>query len=103
MASTTLTVTVYGGVTPQDINVTFFKNGTEIPTNGFASTQSFEKTYDNLDNGLYDIYISGLNPLSPGSSTKFELSTNEVTIHPPDDTPTIKTGKMYLVQFSFSV
>jgi hypothetical protein len=100
MAATILTVTVIGGVSPVSIVVNLFKEQNHIK--GFTKTGTFRFKFDDLINGDYNLFIGGANPL-PQGNIRCELSTDEITLHPPDDSPITKKGKKYLVQFHFTV
>lgn len=100
MASTTLTVTVSGGVPPTTIQVRFFTpGGHELD---LGSPKSFSHTFDGLGPGLYTIFVSGMNPA--GGNTVCSLSSDPaITLNPPDPSPTTASGSNYLVQFHFKV
>lgn len=100
MASTTLSVTVNGGTSPVSIVVNLFKGADHIK--GFTKTGSFDFKFTDLTKGDYNLFVGGVNPL-PQGNTKCEITTTEITLHPPDDSPITKKGKKYLVQFHFTV
>jgi hypothetical protein len=100
MAATTLTVTVNGGKTPVSIVINLFKGGQHVT--GFIKTETFKFEFTSLTKGDYSLFIGGVNPL-PKGSTKCELTKDEITLHPPDDSPITKRGIKYLVQFHFTV
>ncbi len=100
MATTTLSVTVSGGTTPVSIVVNLFKGAEHVT--GFTKTGTFTLRFADLKKGDYSLFVGGVNPL-PKGTTKCELSLDEVTLHPPDDSPIIKKGRKYLVQFHFTV
>ena len=108
MASTTLTVTVNGGIPPVSIRVNLLKNGNPLESLNFK--KSFTRDFTNLTPGNYSLFIGGVNPISsstdpslPKPSTKCELDTTQITLNPPDNTPVTKRGKAYIVQFHFTV
>lgn len=99
---TTLSVTVFGGVPPQPIDVRLFK-GTQVIFES-QEPKSFTKTFDNLKSGsVYSLFITGRNPLTANGATKCELTTDQISLHPPDQTPALRTRKQYLVEFHFTV
>ena len=100
MTSTTLTVTVNGGTSPISIVVNLFKEGEHVL--GFTKSGTFVRSFKDLEKGDYSLFIGGVNPL-PKGSTKCELTTDEISLHPPDDSPITKKGRKYLVQFHFTV
>lgn len=101
-ASTTLTVTVFGGVAPEPIDITLYKDADILVSE--QHPQSFSRTFTGLGSGsIYSLYIAGKNPLTPQGATKCELTTDEISIHPPDEAPALKKGKQYLVEFHFTV
>jgi len=100
MAETKLKVTVMGGTAPFSIKAQLFKNNEFVI--GLTSPGTFEHVFKNLA-GNYTLLINGPNPLGPDGKTKIELSLNEITLTPDSDsTPTIRSGKAYLVQFHFT-
>ena len=101
MASATLNVTVYGGTAPENILVKLYHGNTVIDE--YESNVSFSKKYDDLQPGIYDLYIAGKNPPAEHGATQCELTRDEITLHPPDDSPITKTEKNYYVEFNFSV
>jgi hypothetical protein len=105
MASTQLTVTVNGGTPPVSIRVNFFKQGVILFTLHFPG--SFTHNFSNLDSGNYSIFIGGVNPLpspaAPNPNTKCEITTTNITLHPPDNSPVIKSGRAYVAEFHFTV
>lgn len=100
MASTKLTVTVSGGPAPVSIVVNLFKSGQHLKS--FTREKSFSQNFTELGKGSYSLFVGGVNPL-PSGSTRCEITTNEITLQPPDDTPVVKKGKKYLVEFHFTV
>lgn len=100
MTTTTLSVTVSGGTSPVSIIVNLFKGGEHIT--GFTKTGTFSFNFTDLKKGDYSLFIGGVNPL-PKGATRCELTQDEITLHPPDDSPITKRGKKYLVQFHFTV
>ena len=103
MAITILTVTVFGGVPPEGIDVSLFKGAERILKE--HKTESFNLSIEGLESGfVYSLFIAGRNPLTiAGGATKCELTLDEISLHPPDDSPVFKTGKQYLAQFHFTV
>lgn len=100
MASTTLKVTVSGGASPVSIVANLFRGADHIK--GITRSGTFSFRFDELTPGNYNLFIGGVNPL-PSGSTKCEITTNEITLNPPDDSPITKKGRKYLVQFRFTV
>lgn len=100
MASTTLSVTVNGGVPPTSIQVRLFSsNGPEID---LSSPKSFSHDFPTLTSGNYDLYIVGMNPA--GGNTVCVLSPHpDITINAPDDSPATAGGGNYVVQFHLKV
>jgi hypothetical protein len=105
MASTTLTVTVSGGIPPVKIQVNFFKGQTLVSQS--SSKNSFTRDFTNLGKGEYSLFIIGMNPLpspaAPNPNTRCELTLDGITLHPPDNSPTVKKGKAYIAKFRFTV
>ena len=108
MATTTLDITVYGGVPPQPIDVTLYQGDTMIFSHSFPG--SYTIPFNDLPSGLYGLYINGRNPLNPDgttnsdAATKFVLDENEITLLPGSDlNPALERGKHYLVEYHFSV
>ena len=99
MANTTLTVTVKGGKPPVSIRVRCFKNGGHFLDLSFP--QSFSHDFIGLEVGEYSFIINGINPI--GGNTDCSLTQDEITLHPPDDSPINNDGFAYLVAFHFSV
>ena len=99
MASTTLTVTVNGGVPPTTIQVHFFSAAGHILDLG--SPKSFSHTFADLAPGTYDMFITGMNPA--GGNTVCSLSSDpNIRLNPPDPSPITVTGN-YTVSFHFKV
>lgn len=99
MASTTLIVTVSGGTTPVSIVVNLFKSGQ--PVTSLIRTGTFKYKFTDLTKGNYTLFIGGVNPA--GGNTKCELTQDEITLRPPDDSPITKKTVKYLVGFHFKV
>ncbi|MFL9483862.1 hypothetical protein ACI6Q2_13880 [Chitinophagaceae bacterium LWZ2-11] len=101
LASTTLNVTVSGGITPLPIQVSFLKDGNNIST--FSFSNSFTHTFTGLVKGSsYDITVGGFNPA--GGSTVISVTTDQITLSSvSDSSPITKNGKSYLVDFNFTV
>lgn len=100
MASTTLSVTVSEGTSPVSIVINLFKEGYHVLS--LTKSGSFVQNFKDLKKGDYSLFIGGVNPL-PSGNTKCELSKEEISLQPPDDSPITKKGKKYLVQFHFTV
>ena len=87
---------------PEPVDITLFK-GSEIIFNT-QEPVSFSKTFNDLVPGtVYSLFIAGRNPLSQDGATRCELTTDKISLHPPDETPILKKGKQYLVEFHFTV
>ncbi len=99
MATTTLTVTVKGGMPPVTIRVKLFKNNTLQVE--LSSLKSFSHPFSDLGTGNYAIYIAGMN--NPGASTTCSLTTNEISLNPPDNSPVTKSEETYWVVFRFDI
>jgi hypothetical protein len=85
--------------------VNFFKQGTLLFTLHFPG--SFTHNFTNLSKGHYSLFIGGVNPLpsaaAPSPNTKCEITTNGITLRPPDNSPVVKKGKAYMAHFHFTV
>jgi hypothetical protein len=103
MASTTLSVTVFGGTAPEDIEVTFYK-GANLMSQDFHPN-SFTQTFDADDNSfIYAIYVAGKNPLTADRCTICKITTGDISIMSgSSDNPTAEKGKQYLVQYHFTI
>ena len=99
MPSPTLKVTVSGGLAPFPIKVKLLKAG--VLQGEFENSTSFQHQFTNLVAGSYRLMISGTNPA--GGSTKVEITKNDITLHPPDDSPITKSDHNYIVTFTFTV
>lgn len=99
-ASTTLTITVKGGLAPQPVIVTLYKDGINIFEKSYPGSSAIP--FNSLADGKYDLYINGRNPLTANSSTICELSTDTITLLPTsDDNPDTENGKQYMVEYHF--
>lgn len=100
LASTTLKVTVNGGIPPFSIQVNFFKDGEFVSR--FSSSTSFTHLFSDLSDGEYDITVGGFNPA--GGNTVLDLSQDEIKLAPTSaPSPVTKTGVSYNVDFNFKV
>lgn len=99
MANTTLNVTVNGGKPPVTIRIRCFKNSKHFLD--LSSPKSFSHQFTDLTAGEYDIIITGINPKT--GNTDCSITEDEITLHPPDDSPKNCAGFAYLVAFHFTV
>jgi hypothetical protein len=99
---TILTVTVFGGNTPEPTHIFLYRGANRVLMQ--QRQQNFTLPLDNLQPGaVYSLFISGRNPLAQDGATQCELTQDDIFLHPPDNSPVLKKGLMYLAEFHFTI
>lgn len=86
----TVTVTVYGGKSPDGISV-LIDNLDNTHDHNFNSSGSFSQNFDLEDGGKYLIRVSGFNPNSDAAHTEIKVSGKFKVGPLPNDTRDVKT------------
>lgn len=103
MKPLTLNLTVTGGTSILGIVFKLFKKGSTVPIIEMTKDASFSHEFNLEDNTEYDLYIIGSNPIADNKKTVIKLDCDNFTFDPTSDkNPVIKTGKAYLVTYSFN-
>jgi hypothetical protein len=111
LTTTTLTITIYGGLAPEPIDVTLYQGSIKFFNQSYAGPSPFIIPFMDLVSGLYGLYINGKNPLNPdgtintsSAATKCEITTNNITLMPmSDQNPELKKGAQYMIEYHFTV
>ncbi len=104
MKPLTLNLTVTGGTSILGIVCKIFKKGSTVPMIEMTKDASFSYKFNLEDKTEYDLYIIGSNPISDNKKTVIKLlDCDDFTFDPTSDkNPATKTGKAYLVTYSFN-
>ncbi|KFF75195.1 hypothetical protein HX13_08290 [Chryseobacterium sp. P1-3] len=103
MKKLTLNLTVYGGISVLGIIFKLFKKGIADPVVEETKSGSFSYDFELEPDTEYDLYIIGSNPISENKRTIIKLDHDHFTFDPTSDkNPVTKTGKAYLVTYSFN-
>jgi hypothetical protein len=103
MKPLTLNLTVTGGTSVLGIVFKLFERGSKLPIIEMTKHGSFSHEFNLKDNTEYDLYIIGSNPIADDRRTVIKLECDNFTFDPTSDrNPVIRTGKAYLVTYSFN-
>ncbi|WP_353146998.1 hypothetical protein [Chryseobacterium sp.] len=103
MKKLTLNLTVSGGASILGIVFKIFKKGVANPIVEKTKSRSFSYDFELEPQTEYDLYIVGSNPIAENKKTVIKLDHDNFTFGPTSDkNPVTKTGKAYLVTYSFN-
>lgn len=103
MKTLTLNLSVIGGTSILGIVFKIFKKETTTPIIEKTRNGSFSYQFELDRKTDYDLYIIGSNPISDNKKTIIKLDYDDFTFDSTSDkNPITKTGKAYLVTYSFN-
>lgn len=103
MKTLTLNVTISNGTSVLGIIFKLFEDGEINPVVEEVEYQSFTKTLNLKAKTKYNLFLIGSNPLADNGRTMIQLLQDNFMFDDTSDrNPTIRTGKSYLVTYSFN-